>query len=72
MRLKQLLVINTDGLTANIPVGFLKSSLITYNQSLAIINAEISTSYTINLDTKLIPSSNVVNGYYKFSLVVDD
>ena len=69
---KQLGVINTDGSTSNVPIGFLKSDIITSNQVLAVINTEISTSYNIDLNTKLILSSNNISGFYNFYLVEND
>ncbi len=69
---KQLGVINTDGSTSNVPIGFLKSDIITSDQVLAVINTEISTSYNIDLNTKLIPSSNNISGFYNFFLTVND
>lgn len=69
---KQLGVINTDGSTSNVPIGFLKSDIITSDQVLAVINTEISTFYNIDLNTKLISSSNNISRFYNFYLTAND
>ncbi len=53
-------------------IAFLKSDIITSDQVLEVINTEISIFYNIDLNTKLISSSNNISGFYNFYLTMND